>query len=622
MPATDIAARPGRILPLAILVAFLVAATNRVARAEDLIPLLPRDTLAALSISDLNGLEQEWESTPLGRAQTDPRLAPFIDPIAERGRKRLEAAYEYWGVTPRDVERFFPGGIAIFNTHFDWPSLEVYEFDLCFLAEIGKNRDEVRALVERLLERTPVDAQRSRFTFRDETVYTIRYTQRLPAPPPQLDPRTGTTVLETPAPGSPLALVEEIPILIQYALVDGYLLVAEGRNEPIREMIAALKDPAERLEQVPGYRSAASATAGSDRPTMAAWFDAGRAWDIYARHKQAVAQNDESKAPDLQGLGLKDLGGLLVRMRLDKKHISADAALNLPKAPRGVVGLLIHTGSDNSLQSASLCPPDALSYSSILYDGTRFWSGLRFLLLQFVPQAWGFLNLQVDQLNRQFGIDIERGIVGSLGGEFVVYRREAPSLRGRRGPFGNLGSMTFLIGLRDGQTFRQNHRRLFEGLTAEPYQFPIRSTTYLDHEIWTFKQDPEVRLPTIPAWSLTDDYLIVSTDSEEIPGILRAWSGKSDKSLAQVAAFQRALAEFPLAHRVGFDFTPVESLSDQIQLLLSLVPLGFSPDWPRPDAARGAGMKEALARYLGPFVSASYVSPETLSVHLHLLAVE
>lgn len=581
-------------------------------RAADLIPLLPKDTLAAVSVTDVSTLAKEWESTPLGQAAKDPRLAAILDPMNEKLAAIPKDLGEKFGFNVETLRKLTTGGAVAFLTLFEWTTSDVYEFDTCFLAEVRpEDHERVRNLIETLLEKTPVDARRSRYTFKDETVYVTQFIQEIEKGIPDYDPRTGKTGVATPKPGSALALVQEIPIVMQYALVGNRLIVCEGRHEPIRRIIAALKDPAESLGQTQGYRRVSNSIAGEANVT--AFLAAGRAWSIFADH---LKQQDEKK--DLSVLGFQDVGALLLRFRLSGEAIAFDAALETPKTPRGIPAMFLQPGGDNTLKTASLCPPNVSSYSSLLYNGDTVWKGVKELMIRFAPQVWGFVNMQISQYNKMLGIDIERGIFGTMGGELAVYRREPPSLRKRFDSLGEFGSMTILLGLRDGKTFRQNHDRILQVLTAEPYQLPVKTTTYLDTDIHRFKQDPADPSPTVPAWTVTDGFLIAGSDSEELPGALRAWAGKADTSLADDPDFKKVVALFPQPGRLSFSYTPSRALPDMFQPILYLLSGWLAEDFDLSDTTMEPDIKEALARHIGSLAGATYVEPQILRTHSRL----
>jgi hypothetical protein len=602
-------------------IAFALAAAVAIcaprAGAADLLPLIPRDTLAALSIPNLSTLAADWEKCPLGGLDKEPRLADSLEPM-RRGIRRVATEFEtHWGITVRDLHESFPAGVVAFLTLFEWVSDEVYEYDLCFLAELGRRPEQVRGLVEKMLEKTPPDARRSRYTFRDETIYSIKFNRELPAAPPRVDPKTGRTIRATPGPGSALALVEDVPVTIQYAFVGNYLAVCEGRREPIRGIITALKEPSLRLGEDAEFRRVSEA---AGRPgQVAAWVQGGRLWQIQAQH---LRQTDPKK--DYLGLGLQQLGGLRANLELSPRALGLEAALGLPENPKGVLGFFLKPERENELKTAALSPPDVLAYSSQLVDGRALWDGTRDILLRFAPQFWALLNLQLRQINQQFGVDIERGLIGAIGGELALYERAIPPRRGVADRMARRSSTTLLLGLREGRVFRQNAERLLGVLGSDPYNLPLEKSTYLDYELWTIKQRPEWQFITVPAWTLTDGYLIVTTDAEELPSVLRAWSGTSEKSLAADPAFRSALASMPSAGRAGFSYAVPRNLSDLLHPLLTTfsesiaASMGESASFATPPLDTSA--REVLARRLGPLYSATFIQPRTLTLQARLNA--
>ncbi len=585
------------------------------ARAEDLLGWLPRETLAAVSVSDLRGLPGAWEASPFGRLAADPRFQRIFSRYREAPRARLREWEAQWRISPREVRETFQGGAALFFTLYEWITPEVYEYDICFLAEVS-DPARARELVERALEKTPVDARRSRQTFRGRDIYDIRWVRRMPLPPPQIDPQTWRTVQATPAPGSAFALVEEIPITVQYALTDRFLIVCEGRREPLRLILAALEDPAARLGADPDFRRCEQAL--GPEGAARAWARTGRLWKTFADHKKA----ESPKGVDWLTLGFQETGGALARMRLEPDRLTLDLALALPETLPGPLGPLFKPGPALEMKSARLVPPDALSYSCSTYDGRRLWGALRDLLMRMAPQAIGLINLQFQQFQRDFGVNVERDLIETLGGEIALYERKVlRSLSGRAefNPWedGQIETTAnLMLGLRDGRAFRQSAERTLAALRKEPYEVPFEVTPYLGHEIWTVDDKGGALPPVRPAWTLTDAWLFFSADSEELPGLLRAWTGKSEKSLAGAPGFAAAAAAVPREGLVSFSYSSPEAVANAFRpLWLMVTNTPWTPDWLNENNIQLPSV-DLMTRYLGACVVSTHVTPRLATARL------
>jgi len=602
----------------------------------------------AVSASDPFALQSAWKASPPGMLAADPRLVEAREAFRRKMRSKVQELENDWRISLRDLRETLTGGCAVFTTLYEWMNPEVYEFDLCFLAEMDGNSARARALIERALDKTPVDARRMRRTHRGETIYEVRWTQRYSVSAPVLPPgHSGGEYeefgpAETPAPGSAAAVAEEVPIVVQYALVDRWLIVCEGHREPIRAIIDALKDPARRLGQNADFRRASRAL--GEPGAIQFWARPGQFWKTYADHQKQIRQaGGESGAasgagsrpgaggggPDWSALGLQDLGGALVNLHIQPDQIRLDAAVVFPDNLRGPLAPLFRPGKFNSLATASLVPPDALSYSSTLIDGQELWSALRETLIRFMPAAWGVFNLQIQNTNREFGIALERGLIGSIGGELATYQRRPPSRRARTGVWSRAKSesSTFLIGLRDGRSFRQNASRLIAALRKEPYNVPLDSFAYLDQDVWFIDEKVDLPMLTRPAWTSTDQALLITSDSQELPGLLRALAGRGEKSLASTPEFQSAVAQFPAEGRLGFSYITSEDVAGTIGaasfLLSRFGNLGeWIPQVPlRPGvAADGPASTEWMQRYLGPLVMTSAMQPRLWTGHVCLMA--
>jgi hypothetical protein len=357
------------------------------ARAEDLLGWLPRETLAAVSVSDLRGLPGAWEASPFGRLAADPRFQRIFSRYREAPRARLREWEAQWRISPREVRETFQGGAALFFTLYEWITPEVYEYDICFLAEVS-DPARARELVERALEKTPVDARRSRQTFRGRDIYDILLV-RGSLPTPQIDPQTWRTCRPLRRPqrlrarrGNP----HYGAIRANGPLSDRL----QGRREPLRLILAALEDPAARMGADPDFRRCEQALA----PKAPRAPGRGRAG--------CGKPSPITKRPSRPGRGLAD-AGLPGNGRRAGANASGPDRLTLDSPSRCPKRCLARWASFQTrpaleMKSARLVPPDALSYSCSTYDGRRLGGAAR-PLMRMGPGV-GLFNLQFQQFQR------------------------------------------------------------------------------------------------------------------------------------------------------------------------------------------------------------------------------
>jgi hypothetical protein len=219
-------------------------------------------------------------------------------------------------------------------------------------------------------------------------------------------------------------------------------------------------------------------------------------------------------------------------------------------------------------------------------------------------------------------VNVERDLIEKLGGEIALYERKV--LRSLSGlaefnPWedGQIETTAnLMLGLRDGRAFRQSAERTLAALRKEPYEVPFEVTPYLGHEIWTVDDKGGALPPVRPAWTLTDAWLFFSADSEELPGLLRAWTGKSEKSLAGAPGFAAAAAAVPREGMVSFSFFLARGGGQRLPSALA------DGDQHHVDAGLAhennisTPSVDLMTRYLGACVVSTHVTPRLATARL------
>ena len=121
--------------------------TSNLLRADDDAPgekLLPKDTLAFFTISDVPEFRQKWDKTSVGQLLHDPKLKPFLDDVEKKIDEASKNMENETGVSIADLLEVPQGELTI--ALLEKPARKL---SFVFMLEFGKNK----ATIEKLLKK-------------------------------------------------------------------------------------------------------------------------------------------------------------------------------------------------------------------------------------------------------------------------------------------------------------------------------------------------------------------------------------------------------------------------------------------------------------------------------------
>ena len=134
---------------LFLCLAQFVTASNLV-WAEDDAPsekLLPKDTLAFFTISDVPEFRQKWDKTSVGQMLHDPQLKPFLDDIEKKIDEASKNMENETGVSISDLLELPQGELTI--ALLEKPARKL---SFVFMLEFGKNQATIDKLLKKMDE--------------------------------------------------------------------------------------------------------------------------------------------------------------------------------------------------------------------------------------------------------------------------------------------------------------------------------------------------------------------------------------------------------------------------------------------------------------------------------------
>ncbi|MBI1293126.1 hypothetical protein GC173_18110 [bacterium] len=400
-------------------------------------------------------------------------------PAADVGiRSGIEASTTVFHFTPADVTSTFHGGFAAFSTLYNLyeaDGIEIVEWDSVLAAEV---REEDRAAAEAFLERAlgsvPTEAKRSTAEYSGIKVFHLEYFLENNAPLP------GDKE-------SDLGLVEEIPVIVEYAWTPHHLLLAEGRGKPLERALQAYtdNDPKFSLTGSPAYRQA-SAGLGPKVGDYYFYMNVAhhlREWRDFPSMGRSIRTAN--------ALGLRNVGPLLVNLRLDKDAIRAQASLAIPAEPEGLFELM-RVAPDNELKALSLVPGDSESFGSLSLDMAVLYRQARAAQQVLQPGQRAATEAVVRAVEGMAGVQLERDLLQGSAGELVTYMRLAGQ--------DSVGNPTFSSGLVLPIKGSSESSRIINGLLDQLSSpdlglIDLDSTDFQGLRLWETPADTQVTNP-------------------------------------------------------------------------------------------------------------------------------
>lgn len=552
------------------IVALLLLLTSAFAlptQGKDLTARMPADTWILLAVDDLAQLRDAWAASPYRDAWKSPELNTVRE-IAEKTWKDLvKEGTQETGVSPQEVLSLLNGYVAVFSTMNEFRPEGDYsmrEWDTCLVAEIAKkDHKEIRRILDLLLKNIPEDAKKRVEEFKGQKVYIIEYYQ-------QKETEDAPGGLEG------LQLLEEIPIHIEYVLTDDYFILCEGRNQPLRPVLAGLLgDNGRSIQSVGRYKDLRRHV--GNREGFTAYFNPDRLFEQQVRNPEIKSFLDRA-----QEFGLRKVGPALLTWGIAEEGLFTSAAIAVPEEHRGLLAML-YAGETNPVASAKHVPRNIHSYVSITADLKEIWAGARALARIVNPQVDSVLSAYLLSSVSNFNVDLEADILNNITGEHAYYSRELPpEVKAELTSLGDsapaLQSEVYLLRTANGEKLVQALDQFFNRLTGEPYQIPLEHFTQRGFNIWTMRQMPGQETALRFSIALTPSHLILANSLIEAQEAVRRVTGDTTNSLANDKSFQATLADGKREGLRMFSYTSPEAIASISAELRQVIALGLLED--------------------------------------------
>lgn len=470
-------------------------------------------------------------------------LLPWMNRAMQAGHSSANSVFNF---DAGEISDTFSGSVAVYSTMYDLfvqNKTDIVEWDVIFTGEFkADERAKVEEFLKKSLARVPADARKKKVDYSGEEIYHLEYYLEEEAAIPGDKKKNNS-----------LGVVEEIPVIVEYGFVGNYLLMAEGRGEPLKKAVRSLKEGGDQflLHKKSGFR-ASQASLGGEGAQFHLYFDVGR---HAAELASEPAYSEETKL--LGALGLDSAGPVLASCAINEKGIEVRATLVTENEPKGVLKVLADSPQDQ-FNLLTVVPRDSESFGSISLDFYQAYLRFRAAMRATNPAQVQLLDATMASLKASSNLDVEKDILQKCAGEMVTYIRSQGSSEDGSAP-----GAAFVFPISGGTETVTAVNGLVRKLNSEDTKIlDLEETDYQGNTVW---ETPETADGGPGAsgiyFSPTAKGFALANSGAELRDLLRRLSGEASSSVGERDEVSAFLRDLPRDGVRGFFYTFSSSLA-------------------------------------------------------------
>lgn len=491
--------------------------TSPLAAKEEWLPLLPKTTVAVISVKDTPELVADWDKSSVGRFMEDPAVVKWLEPLFEDG----EAPWDKWmkeisGKGLREEMSNSPGASLV---AFSWPDEESGQDEPTFVAisDLGDKAAELEASKRRQFEiKQAEDEELKEFSTEIEGV-TVHYLAASEDEDEAWADSWGVAG-EVMVEGSDRAGIEEVLVNLQ-----------KGAGGGDSTLMTHFK----RFGEIAGGDS-----------DLVLYVDAETLM-VKLQEMMAAMGGGEGAgnpfSPELVfgALSLDEIQGFGIAMNLDDELSSADIALLHKPKPEGLIVKLLR-GSDTKVELPSFVPADIPSATVTRWSFLGFYDNLMATLNKLGPMFGGMVQMQLGQFEQQVGMKLRDDLFATTD-DTVIQLGDFSKSTG-------LPTQVMALKLKDAARFTAAFEAL-KGLIGNGFGM-FEETDYAGFKVWKIKANQVAAGANEEsqemAYTIAKDYLFFASGSvETLHKLLNRLNDPAGPSLWDEVAVKEAIAALP-----------------------------------------------------------------------------
>jgi len=557
-------------------IAFVLAAGLTAPAAETqtrLEQVLPEDTLALISLTDLQASAGRFQETAMGRIWGEPEVQEFFAPIIEKirtqlGQARAGGAQGGPQALAAGLLDVVPGQIAIAALP-PQPGQQPPVPGVVVLVEAHEGIEQIQAILS-----------------------------------------LGVGVLQTKAglaPGAPFTHqgvevnVLANPMVSVCHAIDGQRLIVTTAPAAMKQVLDGLRTP-----------SAASLAKGPVLATLSKKLGATREGVLLINVEGLLKHYEPllmAMAPPqalqvIDALGVKEIRSLAIGMAFDGLGVREVVCIRAPEERRGITALLdMPVGPKELLKKV---PADAIFCSATKLDFATQYSTLMGLIRDVQPDAYDEVMTQLGAVEQQLGFSIKDDVVDALGDEAVLYYRFPTELAilAKTAKSDALRKVLDIGLTAAAAASPPRWRREQDGVEA----LSVEVLSFMDHEIHYAPIQADATV-LWPAYTIVNDVCVVALAPQTVKSVIARLESTGGGSIVHVAKYKEATGKVSPEH-VSIEFVDATAALEAVYSVGSIAFQWGSDTRNMRKMRQDTGVdwgklpsKEAIARHLFPWIS-------------------
>ena len=402
-----------------------VVAASALAVVPPVAKLLPKDTLAVVTVPDWAGTAQQTGASPLGKLWADPSMRPFRENFETQFQERILGKLEKdLGIKAADYASLLQGQLTFAVIADGWDgSDKTREPHLVLVLDAKDKAPELKKRLEEVRKKL-AEAGRNPKT---DKIRDVEFTTVVIEPKPPAPKKAGAKEDEDEE-----EEVAKKPSKQTYVFgqVDSALLISDAAA-PLEKLVAriaggavpALGEEAEFAGNEPRFRDAQAY----------GWIH----WTaLSAALVKSLGENEmfENVGTDAQGafkaVGLSGLRTVSFTAKTEADGSRGELHLNIPESERRGLFKMLSFGTKDDAP-LPFVPADVVQFFRLRLDWRKAMATLEESLQALSPQLGGMFNMIVGAAgkDKDQNFDLRKSLFNNLGDDLVMYQRPAVGVK-------------------------------------------------------------------------------------------------------------------------------------------------------------------------------------------------
>ena len=497
--------------------------------------LLPKDTLAVLTVPDWAKASADLGASPGGKLWSDPAMKPFRDNFEKKFQTEVMGKLEKeLGIKVEDYLNLVRGQLSLAVIQGSWKGADGTEPGFLVVIDAKEKSDQLKKQLEEVRKKL----SEAKKPVKTEKVRDVEFSSL------SIDLPSGDEEEEDPDAkdkAKDKAKLDGNKMTLLFGQVDTALLVADS-VATLEKVVAGMG----------GGTVASLSEESAFQASEAAWFKNAFAYGwMHVTPLYRIASDKLGSEPNegadamgvdpkaaLKAVGLEGLKTVSMAWNVDTAGSGGVASLGIPEGQRtGIFKMLAAAAKESG--PTPFIPADVIKFQRWRLDGQKLWATMEETLAAVSPQLNGFVQMMVAQAGKEKdpSFDLKKNVVGNLGDDIITYSKapkgssiedltSPPSLTlvGSPNAEGLSAAMKSAVGAFGGGAGEEVKDREFNGKKVRGLRMPAGPG----------KKDNRVEIAS------SDGYLAVGTAPALLEEFLRSSDGggrslKEDKALVEAA---------------------------------------------------------------------------------------